>query len=483
MAQCLKFLVSGGREERAVKFLRQAATEATAAEIDVSWISVDDAKRNPDEIGKETVIVCESFEGDAFECLKSHGKRIVGAGCIIHCLRKMEPLPAVSYPILSLTMSDVVACCTNISLEQRAKLKEMIMAMGGIMIGDFTQSVTHLIAGEVGSKKYQVACSIGIPIMQQSWVSGCWSQSSLRIIESLDDLAQKHLCPCFKGLTICVTGFDAGIRHEVKKLAEENGGKYSGELNMRTCTHLIVKIAKGEKYNYARQWKIHCVSLQWFYDCLQKGNWIEEKNYEITPGDISTMDDSKILDIGKSRVNMTIQSDLECSVVSSKAAKVAEISMKNRENASKNLDVKADKFDGGPEKKTAVKIRAFDTSKLKLLDVKMKSSMLLDGCKIYLSEIPNDLCDQFRRLINTAGAMRFNLLNTSVTHIIIGDAVSSEVEKFLDENLQKPYVVSPDWLLDSCRMGTVMKEDGKYRFQMRRRMIGLNGCLWVLLHV
>ena len=462
MARCLRFIVTGdNNDEEAINFLKQAAKEAIDAEIDVDWFSFEDIERDSDKIGNEAVIVCETFEGNAFESLKSQKQRIVGPACIVHCLRNVEPLPSVAHPVLSLAMSDVVACCTNISIEQRSKLNDLIVAMGGIMIGDFTQSVTHLIAGEVGSKKYKVACGIGIPIMQQSWVSDCWSQSRYKVIAALDKTVQKNLCPCFKGLTICVTGLDASIRHEVKKLTEKNGGKYSGELNMRTCTHLIVKFAKGEKYNYARQWKIHCVSSEWFYDCVKEGHWVDESSYEITPGESSRMDDSKILDIGRSRVNMTIQSDLDCSVVSTKAAKMAEKSMKSRETA-KSIEDRADVNDNDVKKKSTIRIRTFDTCNLKLTDIKMKSNMLLDGCKIYLSEMPQDLTDQFRKLINTAGAMRFNSLNSNVTHIIVGDVVSNSIQEYLEENLQKPHIVSPDWLIDSCKMGQVMKEEGRY---------------------
>ena len=462
MANCLRFVISGDeRDEKAIKLLKQAAEEATDREIDVEWLSVEDVDEKMSKSKMESVVVCESFEGDVFQKLQAQGRRIVGPCCVMDCVRNSKLLPSVSYPVLCQAMSDVVACCTNISIEERSKLKERIVAMGGIMIGDFTQSVTHLIAGEVGSKKYQVACGIGIPTVQQSWVLDCWSQSKYKVIGSLNQLTQKHLCPCFKGLTICVTGLDADVRHEVKKLTEENGGKYSGELNMRTCTHLIVKVAKGEKYNYARQWKIHCVSSQWFYDCLTEGHWVDESSYEVTPGEKSRMDDSKILDIGRTRVNVTIQNDMDGSLVSSKAAKVAEKSVKSRE-VIKTANEKLDSNIKGLDKKFGIKIRTFDTSTLKLSGIQMDSSMLLDGCKIYLSEMPQNFSDQFRKLINMAGAMRFNLLNASVTHIIVGNTVSNEVKLFLDESIQKPFVVSPDWLIDSCRMGKMLKEEGRH---------------------
>ena len=461
MAQCLLFIVSGdSNDEKASVILKQAAKEASDADIDVHWIAFDDLELEPSKIGNEAVIVCETFEGNKFEKLKSHGRRIVGPACVIHCLRNIEPLPGVSHPVLSFSMLDVVACCTNISLEERSKLKERIVSMGGMMVGDFTQSVTHLIAGEVGSKKYKVACDIGVPIVQQSWVLACWSQSKYKLSESLDEIVQQHLCPCFKGLTICVTGLDADTRREVAQLTEENGGKYSGELNMRTCTHLIVNIAKGEKYNYARQWKIHCVSPEWFYDCLKEGHWVDENSYEVTPGDDTKFNSSKNLELGKSIVNMTTQNYLDCSAMSNKAAQVAEKSMKSRENG-RSVDDKINANDGVVNKIRNIKVRPFDTSNLRLTGIQMKSSMLLDGCKIYISGMAQDLADKIRKLINTAGGMRFNALNPNVTHIIVGDVVSNDVIQFLEDNIQRPFVVSPNWLVDSCRKSEVLKEEGK----------------------
>lgn len=463
MAQYLKFIISGKEDdERAVKVLREAAKAASNAELDVDWLTIEDIREDSTrKLQDGDVIVCESFEGEIFEALKRTGKRIFGPLCVLACIQTLKPLPEATAPLLNLSMPDVIVCCTNIGNEQRRELRDCIVAMGGDMIGDFTQSVTHLIAGEVGSKKYRVACDIGRPIVQPSWVADCWEQSKYRIINDLDKLSQTHACPCFKGLTICVTGFNAKVRQEVKNLTELNGGIYSGELNMRTCTHLIVRLAKGEKYNYARQWKIHCVSPQWFYECVRLNHWINERTFEVKPGEESMMDESKILDLSKSRIDMTAQSDMETSSISSKAAKVAEKSMRNRD--SRTLE-DTNKFSTGKEaSRSRIKIKSYKTSKLELTGVQVESSMLLDGCKIYLSEIPQNLAEQLRKMINAAGAMRFNQLNSSVTHIIIGDFVSKDVQDYLEDNIQKPHVISPEWLVDSCKNDRMLDVKGKPR--------------------
>lgn len=45
------------------------------------------------------------------------------------------------------------------------------------MYRDLNVSVTHLIAGEVGSKKYLVAANLKKPILLPSWVTTLWDRS------------------------------------------------------------------------------------------------------------------------------------------------------------------------------------------------------------------------------------------------------------------------------------------------------------------
>lgn len=54
--------------------------------------------------------------------------------------------------------------------------------MGGCVYRDLNVSVSHLIAGEVGSKKYLVAASLKKPILLPSWVKALWEKSQQRYI-------------------------------------------------------------------------------------------------------------------------------------------------------------------------------------------------------------------------------------------------------------------------------------------------------------
>lgn len=68
----------------------------------------------------------------------------------------------------------------GLSLFLQTEAMDLVQLMGGRFYLDLNVSVTHLIAGEVGSKKYLVAASLGKPILLPSWVHACWEKSQDR---------------------------------------------------------------------------------------------------------------------------------------------------------------------------------------------------------------------------------------------------------------------------------------------------------------
>ena len=57
----------------------------------------------------------------------------------------------------------------------------------------------------------------------------------------------------------------------LKRSIESHGGVYSGTLDMESTAILIIPTPEGQKYNYARKWKIPCVSPDWVFDSIEKG--------------------------------------------------------------------------------------------------------------------------------------------------------------------------------------------------------------------
>lgn len=75
---------------------------------------------------------------------------------------------------------EVILYVFGSSLFLQTEVMDLVQLMSGRVYLDLNVSVTHLIAGEVGSKKYLVAASLGKPILLPSWVHACWEKSQDR---------------------------------------------------------------------------------------------------------------------------------------------------------------------------------------------------------------------------------------------------------------------------------------------------------------
>lgn len=69
-------------------------------------------------------------------------------------------------------------------------------------------------------------------------------------------------------------------RKELEDLINDNGGDYRGNLT-KDVTHLVAKEPSGAKYNYAGQWGIKTVSVEWLEQSLERGMILEEGLYHL----------------------------------------------------------------------------------------------------------------------------------------------------------------------------------------------------------
>ena len=68
-------------------------------------------------------------------------------------------------------------------------------------------------------------------------------------------------------------------RQYISDTVEKHGATYHGDLT-KFVTHLIAATPGGKKYEYARNWDIKIVSLEWFQDSIERGMVLEEKCYD-----------------------------------------------------------------------------------------------------------------------------------------------------------------------------------------------------------
>uniref|UniRef100_H0UV15 DNA topoisomerase 2-binding protein 1 n=1 Tax=Cavia porcellus TaxID=10141 RepID=H0UV15_CAVPO len=259
-------------------------------------------------------------------------------------------VPRAEYPVYSMVMSDVNVSCTSLDKEKREEVHNCVKMMGGRVYRDLNISVTHLVAGEVGSKKYLVAANLKKPILLPSWIKTLWEKTQENKITRYTDINMEDFkCPIFLGCVICVTGLCGFDRKTVQQLTIKHGGQYMGQLKMNECTHLIVQEPKGQKYECAKRWNVHCVTTQWFFDSIEKGFCQDESIYKAEPrleartlpdtstptGQISTNDSRTLSDVSHiSNINGSCIIESMCSsILNSKL----EPTLENLEN----LDISA----------------------------------------------------------------------------------------------------------------------------------------------
>ncbi|XP_073534197.1 DNA topoisomerase 2-binding protein 1 [Phyllobates terribilis] len=418
-------------------FFYEAHEEIKAFQSDEYLHLIDEKEALSVKEKDKSLYICDPFSGAAFNHLKKLGCRVVGPQVVIFCMKHQRCVPRAEYPVFNMAMADITISCTSLDKESREEVHQYVQLMGGCVYRDLNVSVSHLIAGEVGSKKYLVAASLKKPILLPSWVKFLWERSQQRIISHTDVTMEEYLCPIFLGCTICVTGLSSLDRKEVQRLSSLHGGQYTGQLKMNESTHLIVHEAKGQKYECARKWNVHCVSIQWFFDSIERGFCQDETMYKMDPvfssktmPETSTPTSSNKIE-NRALSDVSHISNISTSCVNESAFNSVMITrLEPPSDTLENLDISS--------------LQAPDD--------------LLDGCRIYVCGFGGRKLDKLRRLINSGGGIRFNQLTGDLTHVIVGEN-DEELKQFLNRTDHRPYVVTVKWLLDSFTKGSLQPED------------------------
>ncbi|XP_055995895.1 DNA topoisomerase 2-binding protein 1-like [Ostrea edulis] len=428
-------------QEKASETMKQAHKSLIEEGFSVCWIRDSDCLKI-DRKEKNCVYLYDPFGGKSFNHIKNLGCRIFGPLCILSSLEYKLDIPKRNVPVYNLAMKDVVICCTNLVKQRRNEIHDKVEAMGGTVSRDLTNNVTHLIAGEVGSKKYQVAATTGKHIYLPCWVDRVWEASQSRHIHGSSSQFLEYSCPIFKGLVITVSGLDSEERNQVKKAVEAEGGKYTGEMKVNECTHLIINKPKGAKYEFAKKWKIHIVKSDWLYDSIEKGYCLEERQFSLT----DDMDD-------KSEVKTsTPEKENGCRV--DRNSTLADISCISNVSMIQRTHLNETSSTTQNRKSTD----EFETT-LESIDLsKSSSDLFLDGCKIYLSGFRGVALEKLRKVINAGGATRLNTLSENVTHVIVGERIEKDLE-MLRRATYRPHVLTPVWMAECFRQGFTVSED------------------------
>uniref|UniRef100_A0A673G8Z2 BRCT domain-containing protein n=1 Tax=Sinocyclocheilus rhinocerous TaxID=307959 RepID=A0A673G8Z2_9TELE len=385
----------------------------------------------------KSLFVFSDFTSNAFDHCRRLGCRIVSPLVVLFCLQKHRCVPKAEQPVYNMAMADVTTSCTNLDKEARSEVMDLVQLMGGRVYRDLNVSVTHLVAGEVGSKKYLVAASLGKPILLPSWVKACWEKSQDSVFHHSELNTEDYQCPVLKGCTVCVTGLSTVERKEVQRLCGQNGGNYTGQLKMNECTHLIVSEPTGQKYEFARKWNVYCVSLHWLFDSIEKGFCQDESRYAVERG-------KKRAEEKPGRPNTSTPTG-----PNRKGPSL--LGLSHISNISMNVNETVLTTAGISHIETPDPVDSFDITVCRVDD-------LLDGCKLYLCGLSGKKLEKLRRMVNSAGGLRFNQPSQELTHIVMGEP-DPGVKVFLDKATHRPHIVTVQWLLDSFSRGSLLPED------------------------
>ncbi|PVD37157.1 hypothetical protein C0Q70_04152 [Pomacea canaliculata] len=365
--------------EAEISALNEAFNILADKSFSPNWISQEDCLHVQKQT-EDCVYVMDPFDGPAFEHLRHLGCRIFGPQCIMSSMLLKMVIPRKKHPVYNVAMKDVVVSCTSLDKETRDMVHLLVEQMGGDISRSLTADVTHLIAGGVGSQKYLVACRQGMHVMTAEWVQAVWERARHGHIHATDDQFSRFKCPVFKGLVVCVSGLDAEERKSVKRYVEQ----------------------EGNKYEHARKWNIHIVSLKWLYDSLDNNFCQSEEVYIVQPTSIAS-------GLKTSTPERTHRSALAPNIADISAISMCSTHVNDTAlQTTRFCDPTADSFD--------------------TLDLtSVPAEPFLDGCKIYLSGVTGAVLEKLRRIINSAGGTRFNAITDRVTHIVMGDRCEADL--------------------------------------------------------
>ncbi|XP_033099642.1 DNA topoisomerase 2-binding protein 1-like isoform X2 [Anneissia japonica] len=437
--------VEGNQASQNENLLR-ASKEVEIAKLTIEWITEEEALQLTQN--DKCMYVCDPFKGPAFEHIKTLGCRIVGPQCVLSCLSLRQPIPKTDHPVYSIAMRNIVVSCSNIEKEAREKIHTYVEWMGGTVSRNFTDVVTHLVAGEVGSKKYHVAVSLNKSVVLPEWVYAVWKAGKQCHVDATDPEFHCHKCPIFKGCIICVTGLEHQDRKDVKRLTEENGGRYTGELKLHECTHLIVSTPKGQKYDFARRWKIHCVSLKWFKESLSKGACQDENLYNVEP---STSEDKRSTSTpNRKSPNSRLSTRIPdvSSIAYFNESKIDDTMMTTMNITTMNTSI---------NNMTTINMDIKGQDVLSDLDLFKPPEDFLDACKIYLSGFSGSRLEKVRKIINIGGGTRFSQLTENVTHVIVETGTEDHIQLVMSSDF-RPEVVTVEWLVECYKQGSTVSE-------------------------
>lgn len=402
---------------------------------------------------KKTAFVFQKFEGPAFDHIKEFQcVSISGPRCLTQCMLRDVPMPTVPYPTFTAAMYGLVITCSGGGVEVKNNMREKVELMSGIFSKSFTEKTTHVVVCSVSSSKYEKAYEMEIPVRTHEWIDAVWRASLQDHVFASDEKFDKYKCPPFLNLEVCSSGLSTQETRRIKNSVLKYGGKYVTSLSA-SVNILVVKHAKSEKYKYARNWGVPCVSPQWIDDSVTNGHAVPHRPYEVIDRAASSPSAEKAsvdFSLNVSNIHFDSRTHVDESMMNSTTSSTASFCPPARLKTPVKMAPPAQKR---TPVKTPVKpcVNPADLKHL-LADLNLsqtkKAGSFLDGCGVYLLGWDPEEEEQLKKILKCSGAARFTDLSDRVSHVLVGN-LEKPFLRTIKALSHMPHVVNIKWLIQS----------------------------------
>ncbi|TVU26247.1 hypothetical protein EJB05_28784 [Eragrostis curvula] len=176
---------------------------------------------DPGRTGPLDFHIISSSSHEKFAYLKAKGCKLLGPQCVLSCAKERRSLPKQSYTCC-LAMDGVKILCSGFEKAEKAKIEELVTAMGGLLETNRSMDVNFVIVKDVMAVKYKWAVNtLKKPVVTMNWLEQCWIEH--RVVPH-----EPYRILPFTGLNICVTKLNQACVDENSYLVCHNSSVLSG---------------------------------------------------------------------------------------------------------------------------------------------------------------------------------------------------------------------------------------------------------------
>ncbi|KAF3447039.1 hypothetical protein FNV43_RR12219 [Rhamnella rubrinervis] len=191
---------------------------------------------------------------------------------------------------LSSVFKGKVFCFSNSFPEDRkTEILQWVNQGGGQVVDEhlgqsvhFTVECHGMVPKSMGSQK--------ITYVSSHWIRSCLEDGCLVDVSShilYSPLPCQIPLPGFESFRFCVSQYEEKDRLLLRNLCFVLGSKLVEKLT-RKVTHLLCKFAYGPKYEAACKWRIHSVTSEWIFECVNQNRVVPLDLF--SPREVSAQD-------------------------------------------------------------------------------------------------------------------------------------------------------------------------------------------------